>query len=518
MYSVTFSNTEGISTSNLAVLGIMNTQVLSNSEIMYSMHFSNLQNISTSNLDVLDKITTKTLSNTLDMYSTTFSNTNGISTSNLAVLGIMNTQVLSNSEIMYSTTFSNSGGISTSNFFSQALTTNDLSINGYLTFSNMLGKSTIYNVQSNIGFGISNPSYTIDINGNFNLSGPANFQSDILIKSNMFVHVGNDANYPPSNLNNYSCTYNGITYNVNSSGNVYNNFDTSIYITIGQLYPSSTGYQCLTLTGWYGGDGSWTGLADEDIDVNGNTFGISNAKPGYTIGSNTSGGIFMDINPSPTVSSFILNVLNPVTTTMYLYGSATSNNPNAWTLLDSRVGLYVEPNSNNIYNFTNTNAYQYYTLLITKSSELYFIVNNFYLSSSSSISTMTIPRIITTDIYTNRLFATGDITTLSDCRFKTNITEISNSLDLVCKLKGYYYNRLQNNDNNKKHIGFLAQEVIQVVPEFVDYDLEKDIYSIKYGNIAAILVEAIKDMRQHFDSRISKLEEKIKTLSLFESI
>jgi hypothetical protein len=98
------------------------------------------------------------------------------------------------------------------------------------------------------------------------------------------------------------------------------------------------------------------------------------------------------------------------------------------------------------------------------------------------------------------IYASGDITAFSDARFKTNIVQISNSLDTVCKMNGYYYNRTDyedvKQDKDKKHMGFLAQEVMEVVPEIVEHDVVNDHYSVKYGNTVALLVEAIKEMRK----------------------
>tara|TARA_B100000524_G_C23642475_1_gene367207 strand:- start:78 stop:1814 length:1737 start_codon:yes stop_codon:yes gene_type:complete len=82
----------------------------------------------------------------------------------------------------------------------------------------------------------------------------------------------------------------------------------------------------------------------------------------------------------------------------------------------------------------------------------------------------------------------------SDIRLKYDIKSIDNGLDKVCKLSGKKY-KMKMNDNEE--IGFIAQEIEQIVPELVKEDNSDEKYkSISYGNVTALLVEAIKELRQ----------------------
>ena len=74
--------------------------------------------------------------------------------------------------------------------------------------------------------------------------------------------------------------------------------------------------------------------------------------------------------------------------------------------------------------------------------------------------------------------------------------KLSNSLHNICKLNGYSYNLIHEDANKKKHIGLVAQEVLHSLPELVEYDEENDKYSVKYCNMIAVLVEAIKELRE----------------------
>jgi hypothetical protein len=88
------------------------------------------------------------------------------------------------------------------------------------------------------------------------------------------------------------------------------------------------------------------------------------------------------------------------------------------------------------------------------------------------------------------IYATGDVTASSDRRLKTDIKRIENALDKVCSLGGYTYVM-----NDKPSSGLIAQEVLEVLPEVV-HGSEETNYSLAYGNIVGLLVEAIKELKE----------------------
>jgi hypothetical protein len=92
-------------------------------------------------------------------------------------------------------------------------------------------------------------------------------------------------------------------------------------------------------------------------------------------------------------------------------------------------------------------------------------------------------------------YASGTVTQGSDRRFKENITPITDALSLVSQINGYRYTRNDEEDKTKTHIGLIAQEVAPILPEVVSYDATNDKYGVNYGNMAAVLVEAVKELR-----------------------
>lgn len=91
----------------------------------------------------------------------------------------------------------------------------------------------------------------------------------------------------------------------------------------------------------------------------------------------------------------------------------------------------------------------------------------------------------------------------SDKRWKKNITTLGGSLELVKSLRGVSYNWKKEQFkemkfNDRLQIGFVAQEVEEVMPELVDTDVN-GFKSVKYANITAVLVEAIKAQQKQIE-------------------
>ena len=102
--------------------------------------------------------------------------------------------------------------------------------------------------------------------------------------------------------------------------------------------------------------------------------------------------------------------------------------------------------------------------------------------------------------------ATGSITANSDARLKKNIERIENALEKVGQISGYTYNTIYDED---RHAGVIAQEIDKVLPEIVNKGND-GLMGVEYGNISALLIEAIKDLKVQNDSlqaRLSALEK-----------
>jgi len=101
--------------------------------------------------------------------------------------------------------------------------------------------------------------------------------------------------------------------------------------------------------------------------------------------------------------------------------------------------------------------------------------------------------------------ATGDVIAYSDARVKENVYTIENALDKTLKLRGVTYNRTDVEDKSTK-IGVIAQEIMQVLPEVVSED-ETGMYGVSYGNLTAVLIEAIKEQQKQIEELRNELNK-----------
>jgi hypothetical protein len=96
---------------------------------------------------------------------------------------------------------------------------------------------------------------------------------------------------------------------------------------------------------------------------------------------------------------------------------------------------------------------------------------------------------------TGTIRATGDVIAYSDARVKENVETIPNALDKVKAMRGVGYNKI---GEEKRSVGVIAQELLEVIPEAVHQD-ESGMYSVAYGNIVGVLVEAMKEQQQQIE-------------------
>jgi hypothetical protein len=104
---------------------------------------------------------------------------------------------------------------------------------------------------------------------------------------------------------------------------------------------------------------------------------------------------------------------------------------------------------------------------------------------------------------TYNMFGTAFVPT-SDRRIKENFAPLENSLDKIKGLQGLSYNRTED-ITKRREIGFVAQDVQEVAPEFVHYHEDTDVYGISYDKMTALLTEALKEE----DQKVTALEAKI---------
>jgi hypothetical protein len=119
------------------------------------------------------------------------------------------------------------------------------------------------------------------------------------------------------------------------------------------------------------------------------------------------------------------------------------------------------------------------------------------------------------------LYATGNVTAYySDERLKTNLGNVKNALDSVCKLNGFRYinNEVAKSvgyENEEVQLGVSAQEVEALFPEIVSiapFDMlhneetgaissksGEEYKTVDYARLVPVLIEAIKELKAEVD-------------------
>jgi UDP-3-O-[3-hydroxymyristoyl] glucosamine N-acyltransferase len=97
--------------------------------------------------------------------------------------------------------------------------------------------------------------------------------------------------------------------------------------------------------------------------------------------------------------------------------------------------------------------------------------------------------------------ASGDVIAFSDKRSKQDIRVIDGPLPRVRALTGYTF---RVGSSARRSTGLLAQDILPVLPEAV-YEDDSGLLSVAYGNMAGLLVEAIKALEE----RVAALEARV---------
>lgn len=93
--------------------------------------------------------------------------------------------------------------------------------------------------------------------------------------------------------------------------------------------------------------------------------------------------------------------------------------------------------------------------------------------------------------------ATGNVTAYSDAKLKKNVETIKEATSIVKRMRGVFYERI---DNGEPGVGVIAQEMQEILPQVVQAN--DGTLSVAYGNLVGVLIEAVKEL----SARVSELE------------
>ena len=152
-----------------------------------------------------------------------------------------------------------------------------------------------------------------------------------------------------------------------------------------------------------------------------------------------------------------------------------------------RVAGRVEVDNGQQFNITAANAAAAFEWVLRSGTGMDFYVNNATVLA--------------------QLTAAGVWTNASDARYKENIRPLTYGLQEVMQLQPRAYNMMHSKE---EQIGFVAQEVETVLPELVDTTVnsvtKEERMTLSYGQMAAVLVNAIQQLKAELDQLKSELQ------------
>ena len=258
---------------------------------------------------------------------------------------------------------------------------------------------------------------------------------------------------------------------------------------------------------------------------------------GPVIGSNVIGATVITASSNvnaPTINAVTSNSATVIATTGF-YGNIAGSNSISCTSITSTSGTiqtsYAQgvnsPATGQAYFYNPTNAvsqdascgvrlagatarYAYYSYDVSGvagfSHGILGSSQNLVFRASWDMSTATLYTMDRSGNFT----ATGSIAANSDSRLKSNIEPITDAIEKVKKITGYTFTR-NDIETKPRQAGVIAQEMLEVLPEVVNKD-DNGMYTVAYGNITALLIQALKEekkKREALEERILKLENNI---------
>ncbi|MCG5643660.1 tail fiber domain-containing protein [Flavobacteriaceae bacterium LSUCC0859] len=125
-------------------------------------------------------------------------------------------------------------------------------------------------------------------------------------------------------------------------------------------------------------------------------------------------------------------------------------------------------------------------------------------------NTITLGHTTNTAVYARGTVYSNGTALNSDRRLKTDIKSVANGLSTVMKLNPVSYNKRLSFDTeeyNKKEIGFIAQEVQEILPDLVSVGPDENkTLSLDYNSLIPILTKAIQEQQVLIEALKAKVE------------
>ena len=108
------------------------------------------------------------------------------------------------------------------------------------------------------------------------------------------------------------------------------------------------------------------------------------------------------------------------------------------------------------------------------------------------------------DMDGNDIVNAGGFFYSSDKRLKTNIKTLNNPVERLSNVRGVSFDW---KDDGKESLGLIAQNVETEFPELVRTNPKSGMKSVQYGNMVAVLTEAVKEQQKEIDNLEQELDQ-----------
>ena len=115
----------------------------------------------------------------------------------------------------------------------------------------------------------------------------------------------------------------------------------------------------------------------------------------------------------------------------------------------------------------------------------------------------------------NNLYYQGGVLAASDMRLKKNVEPIEDALAVVQDLRGVTFHMRDEGDDEPRRYGFIAQEVLEVLPDLVSLGPDGEYYSVDYAAFVGLLTTAIQEQAQQIEELGSQNQRLLRTNKSF---
>tara|TARA_Y100000389_G_scaffold35522_1_gene30224 strand:+ start:6434 stop:7117 length:684 start_codon:yes stop_codon:yes gene_type:complete len=156
----------------------------------------------------------------------------------------------------------------------------------------------------------------------------------------------------------------------------------------------------------------------------------------------------------------------------------------------------LDKTPDNKVNFINSDTFNYVENIVNGDGDGIECLHDFYLDKN---------------LYVKQEITAFSLYTPSDQKFKKNINKLSGSLDIIKKINPVSFqwkddiNIISDNNKNKFDVGFIAQELEEILPILVDNNIINgiDFKTIREAKLIPYLVDSV----QILEKRLVKLEK-----------